>query len=325
MLRPSTLQVLSMNAQCHPSDITGPPRGTAIVCGSPNSFSDAHISWQGTADDSGSDSAELAAALWRQAVHDLRGKLGVVMSATAMLHKARSDTRRSELMAVLDRNVAGLRELLNGVADLARLDAKQECPVIRDVDIVMALAQTCSSLQVIASSRGLQLGFTGPASLVAESDPLMLARIAQNLLLNALQYTSAGGVMLTCGPCDAAEAGHWYFDVGDTGSDRVAAPRTSGMPTAAGATSGEGIGLSIVRRLCSLLGGTMDIERASGNRRTTRITLPRRYAGVPGVLTIPALGRGRSAATGAWAPGAVQRDGQDSSPPVGTASPLMHS
>lgn len=270
-----------------------------------------HIESLGAADGGAPDADLLSSQLWQQAVHDLRGKLSVVTAVTALLQKPRSDIRRLELMAVLDRNVAGLRDLLNGVADLARLDTQRECPVICTIDVATALQDMCNNVRVVASSRGLRIEISGPASLIAESDPLMMARIAQNLMLNAVQYSRSAGVMLTYGLCDAAEFGHWYFDVSDAtgslcGDEASAAGSTSGAPTVATCAAGEGIGLSIVGRLCGLLGGTMAVENVAGAGRTTRITLPRRYIGALDARTILTVGRKGIAAAGAWTPLALQ-------------------
>ncbi|WP_457446458.1 sensor histidine kinase [Roseateles sp. P5_E4] len=288
--------------------MTVAPQGAAILTGTHGSFG-SHVGWRDVTGDPGPDPHAQASELWQQAVHDLRGKLSVVTAVTALLQKPRSDLRRLELMAVLDRNVAGLRELLNGVADLARLDTQQERPVIRTVDVATALDDMCNNLRVVANSRGLSLEISGPASLVAESDPLMVARIAQNLMLNAIQYTRAAGVVLTYGHCGAGEAGHWYFDVGDAGrelcsGEPIGLIRTAGA--SAIAASGEGIGLSIVGRLCRLLGGTMEITSAVGAGRVTRIKLPRRYVGALQELMIATVARGGVPAAGLWAPAALQ-------------------
>ncbi|MGM9481845.1 sensor histidine kinase [Roseateles sp. NT4] len=293
-----------MNTQRPPFDATGSTQVMRVLPGLQSSLARSHVAWRGIADESGPEAAERASALWRQAVHDLRGKLGVVAGVTAMLQKPVGEARRFELMAMLDRNVTGLRELLNGVADLARLDAMQEQPVIRDVDIAATLGETCNSLRIMASVRGLQLEFKGPANLAARTDPLMVARIAQNLVLNAIQYTQARSVMLTCGRCAGAESEHWYFEVGDTpfapGGNDLMEP-ASLLPTAAGQTSGEGIGLSIVSRLCGLLGGTMQFVPADGAGRMTRIELPARGDGALETLMIPVAGRVGTVAAGPWA------------------------
>ncbi|MDR7295889.1 MULTISPECIES: HAMP domain-containing sensor histidine kinase [Roseateles] len=220
------------------------------------------------------------AELWRQAVHDLRGRLAVVTLVTAQLHKPVTEARRLELLGVLDRNVAGLRALLNVAADQARLSAGHEAVVLCRIDMATALRDMCDSLRIMASSRGLRLRISGPASLMAESDPLMLGRITQNLMLNAIQYTRGADVMLSYGLCDA-DAGRWYIEVvdagGDPGTDSALASLCGPGMAVAAPTPGEGIGLSIVRRLCQQLGGTMRIESTAGSGRITRIDLPVRH------------------------------------------------
>lgn len=295
-------QGFDMNAQQTTFDLAVSSKDAALLPTVPRAVGDSSIGWRTLSADTGSVPGDQAAELWRQAVHDLRGRLSVVSTVTTLLQKPRSDMRRLELMATLDRNVAGLRDLLNGVADLARLDTQQERPVIGSFDVAAALAETGSSLRVMASSRGLRLEISGPASLTAETDPLMVARIAQNLVLNAVQYTRATGVALTYGLCGGTEPGHWYFDVGDA-TGVIPAP---GGPGTAVSTGGEGIGLSIVGRLCRLLGGTMEISSIGGAGRTTRIKLPRRYVGVLEELVISSIGRRGAAAAGPWAPGLLR-------------------
>lgn len=266
-----------MSSSYAPVNTVASPTGTPPLPGLPGPtvvFGHSGISWRDLAPDK-PDPAELVCALWRQAVHDLRGKLGVVTNVTALLQTTCGHTDRPELMAVLARNVAGLDELLTGLADLARLDAQQPRPVIRAIDAAAALDKTCGDLQVLARSRGLQLEFRGPARLIVEGDLLLLARIAQNLLLNALQYTRAGGVVLSCGPCGAAEAGHWYFAVGDAPIERF---QTARGPAPGASIAGEGIGLAIVDRLCRLLDASMAVDESASSGRSTRIQLPRRYA-----------------------------------------------
>jgi two-component system CheB/CheR fusion protein len=322
-----------MNSQHLPFGTTAPFTAPAMRPGLPASFGSPTATRTGTLDDSTLDATGQACALWRQAVHDLRGKLGVVTNVTALLQSSCRDTRQAELLGVLDRNVAGLRDLLNGMAELARLDARRERPALRMIDVAAALDDTCRNLRVLAASRGVQLDFRGPASLVAESDPLMVARIAQNLLLNAIQYAPAGAVVLTCGTGGVGEGEPWYFEVGNAAAAqarraRVMPPAGAGTLAMAGLVAGEGIGLSIVGRLCGLLGGTVELSCDEGGGRTTRIRLPRRCAEeAPQDLTMAALGGRRASATGSWALAGLQRREPrlESPPSVAAAGPLQHS
>jgi two-component system CheB/CheR fusion protein len=274
------------------SDAFAPPAGTAGLLGSSGAIGADRGRYPGVAGELSRDKAEPAAALWLQAVHDMRGLLGVVSNATLLLRRPGSDERRAELLVVLDRSVGALRNLLNGVADLAALDAVQERPMLRTVDVATVLDGMCANLRVLAASRGLYLDSRGPASLVAESDSLMVTRMVQNLMLNAISYTRAGGVTLTWGPCGEGQAAQWYFEVCDVPYFAAGTPAVSvafAPLNVAAPEGGQGIGLSIVRRLCGALGGTMQIVCSSAGR-STRIRLPRRYAGSFDELTFAAIG-----------------------------------
>lgn len=242
---------------------------------------------------------EPAAALWREAVHDLRGLLSVVSSVTAVLQRPSSNERHEALLAVLHRNVDGMCKLLNGVADLARLDATHEVPVLQPLDLSLVLDALCSGFQELATCRGIRLELRGPRQLLAESDVLMVTRMVQNLMLNAISYTQAGGVALTWGTCDDMTAGEvWYFEIADmpcaaVGMSEAASLAAPNSAAARASGAGEGIGLSIVKRLCGALGGKMQIV-CKGAVRSTRIELPRRYAGSLEELMISATEPGRS-------------------------------
>jgi len=69
------------------------------------------------------------AELWREAAHDLRGNVGVVINATAGLTRQNlPDTARERLITLLGRNVGSLQSLLEDVMGLARLQAMATAP-----------------------------------------------------------------------------------------------------------------------------------------------------------------------------------------------------
>lgn len=258
------------------------------------------------------------AHLWQQAAHDLRGNLGVVANATAGLAAASaSDVARDSFLRMLDRNVAALLHLLNDVTSLARLQGGQEHRSTERMDAAALLRDVCLGLQGQAQERKLFLRVDGPQAMWVEGDPVKIRRIAQNLVLNAIRYTRRGGVHVSWGDMDGGDAGRWFVQVQDTGpgfhagpgsplagaleeatdqSRQVAADASHGEVTHAdGAaaetrplerndqrpvqqSAGEGIGLSIVKRLCELLDATMAVESTIDVGTTFRILLPRAYA-----------------------------------------------
>ena len=256
------------------------------------------------------------ARLWQEAAHDLRGNLGVVATATAGLASAQaSELMRSSFLRLLDRNVGSLSHLLNDVSSLARLQGGLERRVLAPLDAAALLRELCEDLQSHAQQRGLYLRFDGPATLAVHGDTVKTRRIAQNLVINAIKYTRAGGVTVRCGACAPGDVERWFFEVRDTGpgfhagpgsqlagaieeateqSRQVATDHAAGEvthvqvdvskptpsdkdPRPVRQQAGEGIGLSIVKRLCDLLDATTELESEIGVGTAFRILLPLGY------------------------------------------------
>lgn len=255
--------------------------------------------------------------LWQQAAHDLRGNLGVVANATAGLRApSADDAARATFLRLLGRNVQALHRLLDDITALARLQSGHETRQVGAADAGALLHELGESLRPLAEERQLFLNVQGPQPYEVHTDAVKLRRIAQNLLLNAIRYTRRGGVSLSWGDSGAQDGGRWVLQVQDTGpgieaatqselanalevatdnARQVAADASTGTishvqdeqaglhdapagPASAPVQPGEGIGLSIVKRLCDLLDATVNLDSgASGT--TFRILLPRRYGG----------------------------------------------
>ncbi|MBL9169497.1 MAG: HAMP domain-containing histidine kinase [Verrucomicrobiales bacterium] len=249
------------------------------------------------------------AELIRQAVHDLRGNVQTVSTAADFLREEdlpASD--RAKIAQLVQTGVDTLSSMLGDLMTLSRLEAGLERREVQTFDAAAILAELCNSSRPLASQRALELRDQGPASLVVEGDAGKVRRIIQNLLLNALKYTDQGGVTVTWGE----EPEKWWVDVKDTGpglhtgsggamvagleqathfsheADRPPVHTVGGMvvsDSASGAVSarahqqqsGEGIGLSIVKRLCELLDASLELASSAPHGTQFRVRFPRRY------------------------------------------------
>ena len=254
--------------------------------------------------------------LLHEAAHDLRGGLGAVVNATSCLKLENiTESIREFFFRSLQQSVASLHSMLNDVMDLARLEAGQEQRCVEPFDAAGLLRELCEGLQPLAGERGLLLKAVGPTTLPVEGDAVKTRRIAQNLLLNALKYTQEGGVTATWGDSRANDAERWMICVQDTGPGFHAGPGAPLVGALEEATEethqvernakgkeepqggaktapppphspdprpvhqerGEGIGLSIVKRLSELLEASVELESKPGEGTTFRVILPRRY------------------------------------------------
>jgi signal transduction histidine kinase len=248
------------------------------------------------------------AEAWREAAHDLRGTVGVISNASLILaREGDGDPMRQGASQMLQRSVASLRTLLNDLIDLARLEAGEERRRLAEFDVAALLRGYCEELRPLAVARNLFLKTEGPASLLVEGDAVKVQRIAQNLVLNALSMTAEGGVCVQWQERDVGGISQWLMSVQDTGpgfdSRRAAAPfervlreatqqahetgprnaepaptLTSQSERGTSRGGGEGIGLSIVKRLCELLDASLELETAPGSGSTFRVAFPRSYA-----------------------------------------------
>jgi signal transduction histidine kinase len=217
--------------------------------------------------------------LWRQAAHDLRGNLGVVANATVGLtNRALRETTRDDFVRILMRNVTTLHHLLDDVTSLARLQAGREQRQIEAIDVTPVLQQLCEGIRPLAQQRNLYLTAEGPAGFATDGDTVKIRRIAQNLILNAVKFTRTGGISVTWGDSGPSDPKRWQLSIADTGPG-LAANAGGHQPTSTPALgeSGEGIGLSIVKRLCELLDASVDIQSEAGVGTTFRILFPRKY------------------------------------------------
>lgn len=212
--------------------------------------------------------------LLRMASHDLKGSFGVMRGAAYILDQPdNTEEERTEMVQMLQRNLSKVTTMLTQLMDLARLEAGQEILYTETFDAAKLLCRVAESLQPLADERNLSIDLIGPESLIVQSDGVKVQRIIQNLLLNALKYTSEGGVTLSWG---AENDQWWHFRVQDTGPGL---PQTATVTTKPSPSQGEGIGLHIVKRLCGLLNGKMDIDTQPGVGTSFRLTLPRYYKG----------------------------------------------
>jgi len=254
------------------------------------------------------------ATLLRETAHDLRGSVGVIANTTALLAKSSvNGAQRGHFHDLLQTRIRSTGALLNDLAELARLEAGQDPLKIESFDAAQRIREHCDLLRPVAAERGLFLKYEGPGSLRVEGDLLKLQRILQNLLLNALKATQRGGLAVQT----AAEgAKQWTLCVADTGpgftlqsvgplrhalkrateeahqleaeaaahgpdstaSRRVPPAAAASGPGSVSLPSGEGIGLSIVKRLCEMLGTTLELETAPGCGTTVRLTFPIKYS-----------------------------------------------
>ncbi|CCD97234.1 Two-component hybrid sensor and regulator [Bradyrhizobium sp. ORS 375] len=188
--------------------------------------------------------------------HDLLQPLNAARLTLSTLADEVQSDRGTSMLGQVDRSLAMLEDLLRSLLDIAKLDAGALRPDVRPILLSTLFEPLEREFAPIAAKRGLSLRIC-PTSLAVVSDAMMLRRILQNLLANALRYTRRGGVVMGCrrGP----GRGRVRIEVYDTGpgipkpqQEAIFLEFQRGQPSAED-QAGFGLGLSIVRRFANAL------------------------------------------------------------------------
>ena len=173
-----------------------------------------------------------------------------------------------------------MREMLNTLLSFFRLDNGKEQPNISPCRIPAIIHTFETEFTPIAMHKGLALAITNQTDAVVLTDKERILQIGNNLLSNAIKFTDSGGVSLTAD----YDNGILKITVEDTGTgmteeeqQRVfgAFERLSN----AAAKDGFGLGLSIVLRIVSMLGGTIQLESEKGKGSRFTVEIPMQTAG----------------------------------------------
>ena len=131
------------------------------------------------------------------ASHDLRQPTHALGMFVARLGQLEHNTETSHLIERLDTSVQAMRDLLDALLDISRLDASAVPVHLQAFALSDVFDQLKAELALLAAEKGLSLRVR-PCNVWVLSDPVQLHRILLNLLSNALRYTSVGAVLLAC-------------------------------------------------------------------------------------------------------------------------------
>jgi signal transduction histidine kinase len=215
--------------------------------------------------------------------HELRTPIHVMLGYAAILKDgdlAALDVR--DLARRIERAGLRLKELVDGVLDLSRLDQGRE-PVTVAVTCVTAVMHELRERARCEPHPGVNVHWEIPTDLPAlVTDAQKLAIVLENLLSNALKFTEHGTITVAVASDPAA--GAVLFRVRDTGPGIPPAllpelwePFHASIPSAGGGVRGSGLGLAITKRYVDLLGGTIRVRSVPGEGTCFEVVLPREH------------------------------------------------
>lgn len=230
--------------------------------------------------------------------HELRTPISVIVGYADMLadESLPTDERRGIVQRVR-RTSHELLELIQATLDLSRLEGGRDGPRLELVAIHELLRDMARDFAAIPRDGGPILRWESGPPVECVSDPRKLRIIVKNLVENALKFTPEGTVTVRY----RVAPGRWELEVEDTGigipADQIGVifeMFRQGDGSDRRSFGGVGLGLYLVRRLATQLGGSVRVSSTPGKGSVFTVVLP--------LGTVPTLGFARLQLSTASAP-----------------------
>jgi PAS domain S-box-containing protein len=209
----------------------------------------------------------------RTPLTSIRGYLELLLEDAASFEQTHTDW-----LSVIDRNSERLLCLVEDLLLKAQVNAGKVALSVKEIDVAAIVEQSVQTGAPVATARGITLVASGGAMPPISADPVRLGQVIDNLISNALKFTSAGGrVEVRASERD----GRARIEITDTGKGiapaeqerlferfyRTAQAQSDAVP-------GVGLGLSIAKAIIEAHGGTISCESIEGAGTTFAIELP---------------------------------------------------
>jgi heavy metal sensor kinase len=214
------------------------------------------------------------------ASHELRTPLTVLRGEIedCVQDPALPEETRVRLGSALE-EVERLALIVEGLFAISRLDTGEAQAKWARFDFADLVAATSDQMSLLAEDKEIKVEGQYAAGLIVEGDKSRMKQVVVNLLDNAIKYTPRGGsVKLTVG----RKASHAVLEVEDSGIGipQNALPRVFDRffrvdDARSRELGGAGLGLSIVKSICSAHNGRVDVTSTEGKGSCFRVELPR--------------------------------------------------
>ena len=220
--------------------------------------------------------------------HEFRTPLNAILGYTSMLLKGvlgPLDDEQAEGLARVDSNGRHLLGIINDILDISRIEAGRMPLRLSEFGLPELVGEVLAEVEPIVAQSSVHIEATVDQRLPAvQSDRQKVKQIVLNLLTNAVKFTPSGTITLSARYDPRVR--EVAVTVADTGigiaaedHERIFEDFQQADSSPTRTHGGAGLGLSICRRLATMLGGKIQLESAPGIGSTFTVVLPRRKKG----------------------------------------------
>ncbi len=213
--------------------------------------------------------------------HELRTPMNGILGFSELILEERREEEIKSMSSFINKSAHRLMQTLNNILDISRIEAGAGDPDIKEVNLCDLVSESVQIFTGEAERKGLRLELrcnNVPDKIM--TDPSIISNIVENLINNALKFTSEGGIeVVVSGNGDTSH--NTTIQVCDTGIGIDPKDHSIIFEEFRQASEGDsrnyegtGLGLSICKRYITLLGGTIELESEPGKGSVFTVTIP---------------------------------------------------
>ncbi|MGY6217614.1 response regulator [Methylolobus aquaticus] len=209
--------------------------------------------------------------------HEIRTPMNGVLGMASLLRRTQLDERQQEYLEKIQISGQHLLAIINDILEFSKIEAGKIELASEDFLLADLVRDTWILIGERVKAKGLeQKTICDHPGLILRGDKTRLAQALVNFLSNAIKFTDAGSVTLSCRVEEEKATGYlMHFEVTDTGigmTDEQQQRIFDAFEQADSSTSrkyqGTGLGLAITQRLAQLMGGGTGVMSTPGRGST---------------------------------------------------------
>jgi two-component system sensor histidine kinase CreC len=214
--------------------------------------------------------------------HEVKAPLSAIRGAAELLQEDLPPAERTRFLANLRSESERMQSIVERMLRLAALEARRGLENVERVALAAVITEAVEALRPVWTARGVEVRtHVGDESMEVEGEAFLLVQALVNLLQNAIEFSPSGGTVEArlVQDDDRASCVHLVVDDQGAGVPEFARERIFerfySLPRPSSGRKSTGLGLSFVREIAGLHGGSIEVvNRTEGGARAI-LTLPK--------------------------------------------------